>query len=124
MYGGSNHCVMRIYKTLKPSERVQTDTNDDLHSGQGANTFGRLNYLDRLPVHLRFTFESEFESTNGYKYKSSLGKPYSALLESQGWKLDGLFRNSIHSKVVTLTLLYPVFMLSDTVRRSSNKRNV
>ena len=97
---------------------------EDPNSGQGANTFGRLNYLDRLPVHLRFTSESEFESTNGYKYKSSLGKPYSALLDSQGWKLDGLFRNSIHSKVVALTLLYPVFMLSDTVRRSSNKRNV
>ena len=50
MYGGSNHCVMRIYKTLKPSERVQTDTNDDLHSGQGANTFGRSIDLDRLPI--------------------------------------------------------------------------
>lgn len=32
MYGGSNHCVMRISKTLKPSEQVQTYTNDDLHS--------------------------------------------------------------------------------------------
>ncbi|APP07766.1 hypothetical protein BG259_21085 [Vibrio harveyi] len=84
---------------------------EELNNGQGANTFGRSIDLDRLPVHLRFTSESEFESTNGYKYKSSLGKPYSALLDSQGWKLDGLFRNSIRSKVVTLTLLYPAFMV-------------
>ncbi len=49
MYGGSNHCVMRICKTLKPFEQVQTHTNDDLHSEQGANTFGRSIDLDRLP---------------------------------------------------------------------------
>ena len=43
----------------------------------------------------RFTFESEFESANGYKYKSSLGKPYSAFLESQGWKLDDSNKKAI-----------------------------
>ena len=50
MYGGSNHCVMRICKTLKSFERVQTHTNDDLHSGQGADTFGMSIDLDRLPI--------------------------------------------------------------------------
>lgn len=43
----------------------------------------------------RFTFESEFESANGYKYKSSLGKPYSAFLESQDWKLDDSNKKAI-----------------------------
>ncbi|UPR46618.1 AAA family ATPase [Vibrio cyclitrophicus] len=43
----------------------------------------------------RFTFESEFETGHGYKYKSQLGKPYSAFLESQQWGLDDRSKQSI-----------------------------
>ncbi|PSV16174.1 ATP-dependent endonuclease [Photobacterium leiognathi subsp. mandapamensis] len=43
----------------------------------------------------RFTFESEFETGNGYKYNKQLGKPYSAFLECQNWELDDLTKQSI-----------------------------
>ncbi|HHF2916317.1 TPA: ATP-dependent endonuclease [Vibrio diabolicus] len=43
----------------------------------------------------RFTFESEFETGNGYEYDKSVGKPYSAFLESNRWSLDDKTKQAI-----------------------------
>ncbi len=43
----------------------------------------------------RFVFNTEFESDNGYEYNSSVGKPYSAFIESKAWALDDETRAAV-----------------------------
>ncbi|NOJ23888.1 ATP-dependent nuclease [Vibrio coralliilyticus] len=76
----------------------RTDKNGDKNSAWTLNEkiWEAIEYSKSKNVNAtRFTFESEFETGNGYKYRSSLGKPYSAFLECQEWELDDLTKQSI-----------------------------